>query len=384
MLTTDPDQQLDELLGASIAAFDIPDEIYERAVKRYRDVGAWLTDYWEESRPDGEVYPQGSFRLGTVVQPIHQDGEYDIDLVCRRDILKESTTQAALKEDVGRALSLYVGSGREGQPALSEGNRCWTLDYPTEPFHLDVLPSLPDPEAAPNGIILTDRELREWQHSNPVDYASWFQQRMREEFIQLREALAKRMDIDDVPEWQVRTTLQRTVQALKRHRDMYFAEMPDDRPASIIITTLAALAYTGGGRLHRVLLDVTSKMPGLVERRNGAYWVPNPVQPEENFADRWHSHPGRARRFFGWIEAARSDFAAIGEERGVDRILERVARMLGEEPAGRAGEVMGSGLSQARDADLLGMAAGSGMLGPAVRRSVPRHTFHGDAPSADS
>lgn len=384
MLTTDPDQQLDELLGASIASFDIPDEVYERAVERYRDIGAWLADYWAESPSDGEVYPQGSFRLGTVVQPIHQDGEYDIDLVCRRDIAKESTTQAALKQDVGGGLGLYVRNGPEGRPTLSEGKRCWTLDYAGEPFHLDVLPALPDPEATPNGIILTDRALREWQHSNPIDYASWFRRRMREEFIQLREAVAKRMDVDDVPEWKVKTTLQRTVQALKRHRDMFFAETPDEGPASIIITTLAARAYAGAGLLHRVLADMTGKMPGLVGRKNGVLCVPNPVQSEENFADRWETHPERARGFFEWMRAAQSDFSQIGEERGVDRVLNRVAAAFGQEPADRAGEAMGDGLSTARDAGLLGMAGGSGMLGPATGRSVRRHTFHGDAPGPDS
>lgn len=32
--------------------------------------------------------------------------------------------------------------------------------------------------------------------------------------------LAKRMDIEQVPTWQVKTTLQQAVQALKRHRDI--------------------------------------------------------------------------------------------------------------------------------------------------------------------
>ncbi len=379
MLTTDRDELLDQLLSTSIAEFDIPDDVYERAVARYEHVGAWLSDYWAESPSDGVVYPQGSFRLGTVVQPINPRDEYDIDLVCRRDIAKESTTQAALKLDVGKGLNLYVASGPDGSPTRSEGKRCWTLDYPLEPFHMDILPALPDAEGVPNAILLTDKDLRAWQHSNPIDYASWFHGRMRQEFIQLREAIAKRMDVADVPAWRVKTTLQRTVQALKRHRDQFFAETPKDRPASIIITTLAATAYTGGGALYEVLVDVTGKMPDLVERRSGVSWVANPVQPEENFADRWRTHPGSDGRFFEWMEQVHTDFAGYGVELGVDRVLEKIARAFGEGPARRAGEAAGSGISRAREAGLLGMGAGIGLLGAPVRRPVPQHTFHGDA-----
>lgn len=97
------------------------------------------------------------------------------------------------------------------------------------------------------------------------------------EFTMLREAsaIAKRMDVEDIPDWQVKTTLQRTVQALTRHRDLYFADAPKDRPASIINTTLAAMAYHGGGSLFAVLLDVVEGMPSFIEERAGILWIPN-------------------------------------------------------------------------------------------------------------
>jgi len=268
MLATDRTQQLDQILGTSIAEFDIADDVYTRAVDRYLQLAAWLANYWATSRSAGEVYPQGSFRLGTVVRPIDPRDSYDIDLVCRRDIAKDSTTQQALKSDVGTGISLYVASSPEGTPIRQEGKRCWTLDYPFEPFHIVVLPALPDYLGAKNGILLTDRELREWQRSNPIDYASWFFRVMQREYVQLREGLAKQMDVADVPEWKVKTTLQRSVQALKRHRDRFFADTPDDRPASIIVTTLAARSYRGAGPLFEVLVDVTAKMPALIERRD--------------------------------------------------------------------------------------------------------------------
>lgn len=382
MLTTDRVEQLDELLATSIAAIDIPEVLYLRAVERYEGVGMWLAHYWEGSPVDGLVYPQGSFSLGTVVQPIDPRGEYDVDLVCRQDIAKEDTTQSELKLDVGAGLRLYVASGPDGNPRMSEGKRCWTLNYPNDPFHMDILPALPDAQGEPNAILLTDKGLRAWQHSNPIDYAAWFRGRMRQEFIRASEveALAKRMDLADVPTWTVKTTLQRTVQALKRHRDLFFANRPDDRPASIIITTLAALAYKGGAPLYEVLTDVTAKMPRLVDQHDGIYWVGNPVLEKENFADRWRTHPGCDRHFFKWMEQADSDFAALGEDRGVDRVLEKMARTFGEGPARLAGRVAGSGVAKAREAGLLSIGA-TGLFTPSVRRPAPGHTFHGDEPT---
>lgn len=279
---------------------------------------------------------------------------------------------------MGGGLASYVAARPGGNPTRSEGKRCWTLEYPLEPFHIDVLPALPNVAGAENAILLTDKALREWQHSNPIDYASWFHRRMREEFIQLREAIAKAMVVSDVPAWRVKTTLQQTVQALKRHRDLFFAQSPKDRPASIIITTLAAQAYATGGTLYEVLVDVTSKMPGLVERRNGVYWVANPVQPDENFADRWRAHPGREQRFFEWLEQAQLDFTGYGSELGVDRVLEKISLAFGEGPAKRAGEAVGSSVALAREAGLLSMGAGTGLLSAAGRRPVLQHTFHGD------
>jgi hypothetical protein len=134
--------------------------------------------------------------------------------------------------------------------------------------------------------------------------------------------------------------------------------------------------------VYEVLIDVTAKMPTLVEHHDGVFWVANPVQPDENFADRWRTHPHRATRFFEWIEQARFDFGGYGSDLGVDRVLEKVARTLGDDPAKHAGQALGSAFSTARDAGLLGMSSGTGLLGPPVRRPVPQHTFHGgESPS---
>jgi hypothetical protein len=139
---------------------------------------------------------------------------------------------------------------------------------------------------------------------------------------------------------------------------------------------------TGGGTLYEVLADVTAKMPGLVEVRDGAYWVANPVQPDENFADRWCIHPGRDQRFFQWMQQVQKDVSGYGAERGVDRVLEKIAKSFGDRSAQRAGASLGTGAARARETGMLGMAAGTGLLATTSRpsRPVPQHTFHGSLP----
>jgi Second Messenger Oligonucleotide or Dinucleotide Synthetase domain len=378
-----PEDQLEQLLGLTLERLDIPHHLYLEAVDEYQAVGDWLCHRYEGGSHTGcEVYPQGSFRLGTVIRPVHNRDEYDLDLVCRRDLAKESITQAELKEDVGAGLADYeeAAAANASVPTLTEGDRCWTLVYPSDRFHMDVLPAIPDAEGVPNSILLTDRSLRHWQHSNPIDYAGWFHRHMRQEFLELREALAKAQnrDVAEVPEWQVKTTLQRAVQTLKRHRDIHFQGNPKERPASIIITTLAARAYRGGGNLYEVVADIARRMPTLVERRNGVWWVPNPVHAEENFADRWRMHPERARRFFDWMEQVNTDLADLTAGRGFDRVIDKLAVSLGESPVREAAERVGAAMVKDRAAGRLTMASGTGMLGIGAGTRVREHNFHGD------
>jgi hypothetical protein len=64
----------------------------------------------------------------------------------------------------------------------------------------------------------------------------------------------------------------------------------------------------------------------------------------------------------------------------VHHVLKEMARSFGELPAKRAGERLGISVAQARDAGALGIAS-TGLLAPTTTRPIPRHTFHGDAPT---
>ena len=375
-------QALHELLGTGISQLDITPPERRLAVARYTAVARSLAGHWDTDPYDGLVYPQGSMRLGTITRNYHRDDEIDIDLVARRDQPKQSISQAELKADTGLGLEKFVLSEPEGTPSLDEGKRCWTLHY--SGFHLDVLPALPNTDTdSGSAIIITDTELVRWQFSNPIAYADWFHAVMAKEIEEKLKVLAKRMDIAQVPDWQVKTTLQQTVQALKRHRDIYFTGALDQRPASIIITTLAAHAYRGsGGDLYEVLDDITDRMPGFVRLDGQRYIVANPVETRENFADRWHGKPDRAEAFFRWIEQAKADFDGLAHAGGgLDTVISKMASLLGDRPAQEAGRSLSRGIVESRQRGELSYGAGTGTLTAAAsagtRRVSRDHDFHG-------
>lgn len=369
-----------QLLGAAVESLDIPEDLFRAAATEYADVGGWLADRADPNGEGWEVYPQGSFLLGTVVRPQGRD-EYDVDLVCRRSIDKQSTTQAALKAEVGDALDAYVGSrdGESGAPdGCDERKRCWTLTY-EKAFHLDVLPAIPDLEGPPTGIMLTDRDLLEWQYSDPKAYAEWFRGRMLEEFRAERHRLAEaaRTDPEDIPESLVKTTLQRVVQVLKCHRDLHFADELDQRPASILITTLAAHAYAGEQELYDALLQTVRVMPDYIAYDGQSWSVSNPVQERENFADKWADEPERAERFHRWLAQLDADLREADGLRGLDRIASRLSESFGAGPVEQAARRLGEGYRTERQGGRLGFAPASGVLSGAGQTKVKDHDFYG-------
>jgi Adenylyl/Guanylyl and SMODS C-terminal sensor domain/Second Messenger Oligonucleotide or Dinucleotide Synthetase domain len=324
-------QNLSNVLGKTAAALDIPDYAYEDATLKYEEVGAWLgAEDSELKNYSPEIYPQGSFRLGTVVRPIAND-EYDIDLVCQLNVTKEKTTQSNLKQIVGDRLKRHD----ELKKITTPSRRCWLLDYPPEAnkpqFHMDVLPAIPNLERPPTGILLTDTKLTAWQKSNPKAYADWFYGRMKVILMEKRAALAKTIEanIEDVPEWQIKTPLQIVVQILKRHRDIFFHSGPDKKPVSIIITTLTANSYRNQPGIYDALVEMLSDMANYIENTNGRWRVPNPVDPGENFADRWNEDLELPLAFLRWLRRAQDDFSQLTQSHTLMEAVGAMSPVLG-------------------------------------------------------
>jgi hypothetical protein len=116
--------------------------------------------------------------------------------------------------------------------------------------------------------------------------------KLAEGLLKERLRIEKALKIDDLPAYKWKTPLQQAVQILKRHRDMMFLNEPQEiKPISIIITTLSAEAYQGELELADALRNILKNMPGLISGQKPD--IPNPVNPHENFADKWTTEEGK-------------------------------------------------------------------------------------------
>ena len=339
-------ETVESILRRIAAKLDISDTMAQKAKTAYEAVGAYLQSELED-RYVVDIHPQGSFNLGTVVKPTFGKDEYDIDLVCLlndKNGYKPVTTSAySLKNDVGDSLK---SSERYKDKLDAEGKRCWTLQY--SEFHMDILPcrsAALEYQPSASEIELTNKNsdgAYSYLPSNPSGYRQWFRERMR---VNLNEsefrnfALEKLAagEIEKVPEYKFRTPLQRTIQLLKRHRDVFFSRLPEERrhnkPISMIITTLAAMAYQGERTIVGALTQVLMRMTDGIshdDEGNTAIWNPAVLRERENFAEKWRDAPEKESEFNVWLCKARKDFTSIlGGDIGKEN-LGRIRQIFGE------------------------------------------------------
>lgn len=311
------ENQYDHLLKNVARNLDISEVFYQEAVDKYEDVAEWLgEDESELVKYEPEAYVQGSFRLGTVVRPITDEDQYDIDFVCRLNTSKDSISKEELKSLIGKQIKKRADLA----DIVEEKGRCWTLNY-NDLFHLDVLPSIPDVDDLPTGILLTDKDLFHWQKSNPKSYADWFYSRMSTQVISLKEGLAKseNIEVEDVKDWQVKTDLQRAIQILKRHRDIFVDKTKKNKPASIVLTTLCALTYEPKLTLKETLIYLIKNIDKRIKKEGQKYELKSPIS-EENFLDKWNEDPKKAVDFFDWIKNINGELLWALENHNYDKL----------------------------------------------------------------
>lgn len=397
-MTPQINREYSKILEKIAENLDITPTQYSQAEERYKAVGNWLDDEKSSLKPyKPKISPQGSFRLGTVIKPLLENEEYDIDLTCRLEIPKDNITQKELKKIVGDRLKENKMYEKMLAP---EKRRCWRIQYAEDfHFHLDIVPSIPEteleilllemrnvaPKIAQHALCITDNETwdyaKDFPKSNPEGYAIWFTEQMRVEFQRKRELLASdlQMKVDSVPEYRVKTPLQRVIQLLKRHRDIRYND-DEHKPISIILTTLSAHAYNNEVDIFEALRNILAKMDSFIKHDNeGKFLIANPVNPLENFADKWNENPEKAVRFSEWLNEARRDLNAISGRTQVE-IAGILRPVFGEKVVTKSFSDMAEEMRIEREKGNLYMATSTGVLGlnkSEQSTKVPNHTNFG-------
>ncbi|MDR6763607.1 hypothetical protein J2Y38_003828 [Flavobacterium sp. 2755] len=415
-------RELNEFLDELSKELDITKSEYEAIVKSYEAVGDWLSkDTSSLINYEPKILPQGSFMLGTIVKPICDEDDIDIDLVCKLVKKPNSWTQKDLKQSVGQRLKengdydrmLY--GYKDGEYYKDGGRRCWTLKYSdVAGYHMDILPSFADTNLTlllerkfSSGIELdrnelnrlairisdtekdnynTDTNIENWHKSNPFGYAQWFlfkAQISRTKLLSLNES------IDPVRVYEnEKLPLQRVVQLLKRHRDIMFSSEDynsENKPISVIITTLATRAYNQSENLIDAYTNIVKKMRSFIEDRTNdktgknEKWVPNPVNPDENFADKWSEVKQKEDYFYLWLNKLEEDLFKLndGAGKGLQSLNENFSNMFGDRISKKVFSNIGERKRHLRETGNLSMATGTGLLGNEGIK-VKDHDFFGD------
>lgn len=304
-------EKINEMYEEIADELNISDAVFDSANRSYKALGEYLDNNLEGYKV--VIFPQGSMNLGTLIKPVDKSDDYDLDAVCK--VYHDFDSPEDLKNLIGDVLK---NSDRYSKLLVKEeGKRCWTLKYSDDAnFHMDILPSMPNSEENNNSIIITHKQDGKYTFmvSNPEDYAAWFDKLQEKErrILFEREKREFSAKVEDLRKYKIRTTLQKTIQILKRHRDIKYRnasqEEKDNKPISIIITTLVGYLYTGDETILDLICKFVNDFHEYVEiDENGKYIIRNPINEEENFADKWAIYPQRKEAFYSWVEDLKKD-----------------------------------------------------------------------------
>ncbi|MRR06725.1 MAG: nucleotidyltransferase [Deltaproteobacteria bacterium] len=369
---------------------ELTEKQYETAENRYGAVGEWLASSENAFLRSAQIYSQGSISIGTSVKPL-KGNEFDVDLVCYVPYLSVDTPPKHLKKLIGdrlRSNGIYEG-------ILEEKPRCWRINYANE-FHLDITPSIRNPDCPMGGELVPDKLRDEWKASNPKGYKELFIQRAElQPMFGLHKAENREFSasIEPLPDQEpyLKGLLRRCVQVYKRHRDEHFQdELSEIAPISIILTTLASKSYVHCVTNYvydtefDVLVDVVRYMHLFINKAVGPsgvkYSIMNETTVGENFAEKWNKNPNLSKAFFGWQQKAVIDLESLPTAIGLDNLRKSMNACFGESVVAGTFEMDTKEITVARSNGLLSVLPAIGLTTQKTLRNsvrIPHNTFFG-------
>lgn len=370
-----------------IAEIELSPTQYQQAERSYRAVAEVLR---KEGSPilifNPSIHPQGSMRIGTTIKPWAQD-EFDLDLLCWLAASGKQYTPEEVYEWVWK--TLYAdGTYR---PMLERRCRCIRISYSDGfRFHLDVTPAIPDWDSHSQSLYVPDRTRKTWCSTHPLGFADSFFKPIankmpileRQFTTNSREFSAKTATVELLPAHGAfdKVPLQRVIQWLKHDRDKYYQDKGALIPSSILLTTLTAKSYdasvkTAAPSLLALVHRIIAGIPGFIGRipagNRTIYSIINPVNHNENFAERWTDR--HYVEFTRWHSQLFASLQALEATRGkgVDVMLNELSTTFGEARVKRAANSLGVDTRKLHEAGKLRIDTVRGAVG-AAGSVIPR------------
>lgn len=274
------------------------------------------------------IYYHGSFAIGTVIKPLHGE-DFDLDIIVEFDQSKHGLSAKDFYNS-------FLDTFRDGKYSemFDEYRNTVRIDYQNN-YHFDIMPSVP---LASNSIALSvpDTKKREWVIRAPRAFVEWFKAQTRKihgykvsinNYSYLMES--ENEPLKKIPPYETTPTLIRTVQLLKRAKDIYFKNYEGERePQSIVLTTLAAKYYDGEHSVFEALSNVVSKMKKLYDDNNN-FVVKNPGYPQEEFTEKWAKYKEYYVNYKNYINFV---FSKLTDLRRSNTARKTFVELFGEHP----------------------------------------------------
>ena len=370
IVTESFDLQLSDLLNRVGIKLQITPTQHELAELRYLEIGKWLSAPGNPlAQYAPQIYPQGSLRIGTTALPPGRR-KYDLDFVLGMDWDWKHVSNPVLLLD---RLEARLREHGTYSAMVERKNRCIRIQYANQ-FHLDIVPACPDILSGGTCVVVPDRAAHAWIPSNPKGYADWFEGRSKVSVFEMAEK------IEPLPDWephQSKSPLCRTVQLLKRWRDIRYARTPDLAPISIVLTTLAGHYYGGeelvDQALERIVDHIVAALPSV-----GRLIVLNPRNPKEDLSERW-KNLAMYQAFVSGIRELQTTLAQLRREHNMTKVQIVLQNLFGEELAKTVLMEQAKAIDTFRTGKRLGVTRGSGTLAGISVLSVPvkKNTFYG-------
>ena len=258
-----------------------------RAKQSYNGVTDWLAADGSDIGPYNPwLFPHGSLAQDTTVHPISRS-EFDLDIICRVDYAR-----ARRPEDVYKAIWDRMHANGTYRPLMEDMPRCIRLNYAKESrFHLDIVPAIPDLGRGGTYILIPDGsgdgDGMVWKTSNPIGFKGWLEK--KKVVVAFKEARARVDPLNEPLPAEQKATLTKSIQLLKRWRDVRWENEPKLATPSIVLTYLAASLYQGEGSLAYAFENILDGLTQFVD--SGVRKIYSPVNDQEVISEKWLSKP---------------------------------------------------------------------------------------------
>ncbi len=129
-----------------------------------------MTTFLENDEIFGEQFvktsPQGSLLQETIIKPVNEDDEFDVDLLFEM----EAVDGWSAADYLTKLADQFKKTDRYKNLVDTKGqNRCVTIDYEND-FHIDIVPTI----LTIDGYVIMNRKTDEFENTDGEGYAEWF------------------------------------------------------------------------------------------------------------------------------------------------------------------------------------------------------------------